>query len=279
MAERKFKEVSEAYKALQNVAPINLNENPTPPPPPRSSQTPKRKKETPPSHKPEDKKADPPPIQDVFGDIWGNLFKGGDKKEKTRFKGNDLKYHLSINSEEAEKGTEKIIHFVRKRGLREDTAKLSVKIPAGVKEGQKLKLSGEGDAAIGTDPGDLYVILVVEENIPSIYSIDGNNLHLDLPISFVEACLGGEVIVPTLTGKTALTIPLGTSSHQKMKLKGKGIKDRKTGKTGDLYVHIQVDVPKEISPSQRQKLESLKIDETLYKMKTQFEEKIKKGSK
>ena len=82
-----------------------------------------------------------------------------------------------------------------------------------------------------------------------------------------------------LTGKTALTIPLGTSSHQKMKLKGKGIKDRKTGKTGDLYVHIQVDVPKEISPSQRQKLESLKIDETLYKMKTQFEEKIKKGSK
>lgn len=296
VAEKKFKEVTEAYQYLiKNPA---IKEAP-PAPPPRSAgnsqgrtektQTQKKQKashnyrknsQTQPgdgqssSDSAKDAKT---PFQDIFGEVFSDLFGSGKDKKESAGKGVDLRYHLDISGTEARDGAEKIIHFIRQRNDKEDTARLSVTIPKGVKDGQRLKLSGEGDLEVSDSiPGDLYVILNVKEPLLELFTKEGADLHIDLPITFVEACLGSVVTVPTLTGETLLTIPAGTASGKKLKLKGKGTWDSDKKSQGDLFVHIQIDVPKTISPSQRQKLESLKVDDELYSLRSQFYKDLEK---
>lgn len=208
--------------------------------------------------------AGPENFQDVFGDIFSDFFagqqgtKGGPgSRTRARARGADLRYTLTITFEEAAAGTEKLINFIRHRGGQEETARISVTVPAGVNSGQRLKLKGEGDSGPGTGGanGDLYVIVNVQDH--PLFKRFENDVHLELPISVTDAILGSTAEIPTLTGKASLRIPAGTPSGQVFRLKGKGFTSVNGPAAGDLLVKIVIDVPKDLTEDQKQALQKL----------------------
>lgn len=131
---------------------------------------------------------------------------------------------------------------------------ISVKIPAGVDTGSRLRLSGEGDfGSYGGPPGDLYVVILVEEH--SFFKRDGMDIYCEVPISFPKAVFGGDIEVPTLNGSAKLKIPAGTSSGKSFHLKGKGVPRLGSHQRGDQIVSIYIDVPKKLTPKQKELLE------------------------
>ena len=197
-------------------------------------------------------------FQDIFGDIFSDFFAGrggprpggATQKPNSRGRGADLRYTLNISFEEAAAGTDKTISFIRQRGGKEETAKLSITVPAGVKGGQRLKLRNEGDAPTGNGPlGDLYVIINIQDH-PLFKRVE-NDVHLDLPITYFDAVLGTTVDIPTLTGKASLRVPPGTPSGQIFRLKGKGFAAVGGPGAGDMLVRVIIDVPRELSDEQR----------------------------
>ncbi|MBX7229855.1 MAG: molecular chaperone DnaJ [Burkholderiaceae bacterium] len=139
---------------------------------------------------------------------------------------------------------------------------LEVKIPAGIDEGMRIRSSGNGEPGInGGPPGDLYVEIHVKEH--SVFQREGDDLHCEVPVSFTQAALGGEIEVPTIGGKASITIPEGTQSSKTFRLRGKGIKGVRSGYAGDLYCHIQIETPVKLTEHQRKLLKEL--DESLKK--------------
>jgi molecular chaperone DnaJ len=137
------------------------------------------------------------------------------------------------------------------RQLRKRT--VVVKIPAGVHDGQAVRVTGEGEAGEnGASPGDLHVYITVKEH--PIFSRHNNDLVCQVPISFTEAALGATVEVPTLKGTDTLAVPAGTQYGEVFKLKGKGLPDVRSYRTGDELVQIVIEVPKKLSEVQRQLL-------------------------
>ena len=138
-------------------------------------------------------------------------------------------------------------------GLKTTTNKISINIPAGVETGTKLRVSGEGDDGIrGAPSGDLYVTIKVLKH--DLFRREGQDLFYDLPISYVQACLGDSVDVPTIDGVASLNIPAGTQSGSTFKLRGEGIKSLNWSGKGNLYVKVQVVVPKKLSAKQKEVL-------------------------
>jgi molecular chaperone DnaJ len=137
------------------------------------------------------------------------------------------------------------------RQLRKRT--VVVKIPAGVHDGQAVRVTGEGEAGEnGATPGDLHVYITVKEH--SVFTRHNNDLVCQVPISFTEAALGATVEVPTLKGSEALDVPAGTQHGEVFKLKGKGLPDVRSYRHGDELVQIVIEVPKKLSEVQRQLL-------------------------
>jgi len=129
-----------------------------------------------------------------------------------------------------------------------------LKIPAGIKEGSRLRSSRNGEAGIrGGPPGDLYVVIHIKEH--KIFQRDGDNLYCEVPIPFSLAALGGELDVPTLEGKAHLKVPPGTQSGQILKLRSKGIANINERDRGDLLTRLIVEVPSRLNAEQRRKLE------------------------
>ena len=205
------------------------------------------------------------PFQDIFSDVFGDMFgaKGGPRSgagrthtHARRSKGADLRYSLNVSFEDSAIGCEKVISFVRNRNGKDETAKLSVSVPAGVKEGQRLKLAGEGDAGqMGGENGDLYVVVSVQPH--SLFERIENDVLLDLPISYTDAILGTNIEVPTLTGKAMIRIPPGSNSGQQFRLKGKGFPKVGGFGSGDMIVKLLVDVPTTLSSKSKELMEEL----------------------
>ena len=134
---------------------------------------------------------------------------------------------------------------------------LSVKIPPGVDTGDRIRLAGEGEAGFnGGPPGDLYVQIEVRDH--EIFVRDGRNLYCEVPISFVEAALGGELEVPTLDGRVKLKIPAETQTGKMFRLRGKGVTPVRGGGTGDLLCKVVVETPVKLDDTQKQLLEQFK---------------------
>jgi len=199
---------------------------------------------------------------DGLEDILSSFFGGGDPigsrrgpftKRRARRprvqKGIDLKMSLTISLMEAINGTQKtlLIHQTGKT--------LSVKIPAGIKDGGKIRLAGQGMPGPmgphGGNYGDLIITVHVMQD--EQFRRDGNNIHTSVTISFKQAILGCKVNVKTLTKTVALTVPPGTQPGTKMRLKGQGL--AVAGSQGDLYVEIKVEIPKTLTEEQRKMLE------------------------
>lgn len=133
---------------------------------------------------------------------------------------------------------------------------IEVKIPAGVDTGNRLRLSGKGEAGSnGGTNGDIYIEFSVKEH--SLFERDENDIYLALPITITEAVLGAKKDVPTLYGNVKLTIPAGSKTNDKHRLKGKGVEDVQTGRKGDMYIILDIYVPKKLSKEQKKLFEQL----------------------
>ena len=256
-------------------------------------------------------------FEEVFSDIFGDFFGTGRGRARSRSRrGDDLRYDLEVEFEEAARGTEKVVRFQRltlcegcngtrskggSTGARQcpncrgsgqvrtqqgffsisttcsqcrgegtiisepcpkcqgqgrirKQESLSVKIPAGVDNGSRLKLRGEGEAGYGGGtPGDLYVIIHVKEH--SLFARQENHIVIEVPISFPQAALGCEIEVPTLEGKVKLKVPSGTQSGKVLRLKGKGIVDLHGYGRGDQLIRVVVETPRSLTARQREILE------------------------
>lgn len=130
---------------------------------------------------------------------------------------------------------------------------LSVKIPAGVDEGDRIRLSGEGESGVNGGPsGDLYVVIHIRPH--EVFQRDGNDLHCEMPISFTKAALGGEIEIPTLDGYAKIKIPAGTQTGKVFRLRGKGVKGVRTQMQGDLLVHVSTETPVNLTARQKELL-------------------------
>jgi molecular chaperone DnaJ len=142
----------------------------------------------------------------------------------------------------------------RGSGRVEGMQSIRVKVPAGVEDGMRLRLSGEGEAGIaGGAPGDLFVVISVQKH--PLFDRDGPDLHCQVPISFAQAALGDEIEVPTLEAKVSLRIPEGTQTGKVLRLRGKGLPSIRSSARGDQLLHIFVEVPTRLSKRQRELLE------------------------
>ncbi|MDE2132799.1 MAG: molecular chaperone DnaJ, partial [Betaproteobacteria bacterium] len=133
---------------------------------------------------------------------------------------------------------------------------LAVKIPAGIDQGDRVRLSGEGEHGVaGGPPGDLYVVVQIRPH--PMFERDGADLHCEMPISFGVAALGGEIEIPTLEGHAKLKIPVETQTGQAFRLRGKGIKALRGSGYGDLICHVTVETPVKLTEAQKELLRQL----------------------
>ena len=169
-------------------------------------------------------------------------------------KGTDLVYELPVSLAEVFHGAEKMVSY-RRSGKVE---RVSVKVPAGIASGQKLRLSGKGDnaPAPGGQPGDLFIKVRVLDD--DRFKREGDNLETTVDVPFSKAALGGSVDVGAIDGKNlGVKVPKGAQNGSRMRLKGKGLPRFKGSGHGDLFVRINVTVPKKVSSKQKELLEQL----------------------
>ena len=150
-------------------------------------------------------------------------------------------------------------HTCRGSGVVRRTREVKVRIPAGVEDGQRIRVKGRGAPGQGmAPPGDLYVVVHVAPH--AVFGRSGRNLTLTVPVTFPEAALGTTITVPTLDGKVTLKVPAGTQSGRVLRVRGRGVpaaSGRNGGKPGDLLVKTEVQVPTALTEEQRAALESL----------------------
>ncbi len=168
-------------------------------------------------------------------------------------KGADLTSDLYITFNDASFGGEKRISLRKEGGATEE---VTVKIPAGISTGKKLRLSGKGASRVpGGTRGDIYFNIIVQDH--PIFTREGDDIYMDKEIKFSDAALGTSIEVPTLEGTKRIKIKPGTQSHSKIRLKGYGIPHLKRGGKGDQYVKIIVNVPKRLNNKQKRLLTEL----------------------
>ncbi len=197
---------------------------------------------------------------DIFSDFFRNIFGGmgghnqpsgrRQRSERPGINGKDLEVTANITLEDAYHGTT--------RTVRVGSRTLDVKIPAGAREGTRVRLGSQGEPGYaGGRQGDLYVNVHLMEH--PLFRTDGDDLHIDLKVPLYTAILGGRVQVPTLDGEVTLNIKPGTQSGQSVRLRGKGMpKLRLSGDYGDLYAHILVQVPTDLSDKEKALFDELR---------------------
>ncbi|MGE5404796.1 MAG: DnaJ C-terminal domain-containing protein [Candidatus Saccharibacteria bacterium] len=205
-----------------------------------------------------------------FSDFFQSLFGGGVRGSRSRSsrmtrdytaRGQDQEVEIGLTLEEAYQGGKKAIRLQRSdldtgSSPSSNIKEYNVSIPAGIAEGNRIRLAGQGSPDYGAgQPGDLY--LVVKYLPHTRFKIEGHDLLLELPVSPWEAALGAKVDVETMTGTVSLTIPPGIQSGQKLRLKGKGM-PAKPGGHGDMFVIIKIMVPKNLSTKETELFEELK---------------------
>jgi curved DNA-binding protein len=184
----------------------------------------------------------------IFEDLLGRMRTGRSGRARI---GREMEAHLTIPFLTAVRGGETTIEIQRGEGKHES---LVVKIPPGVDTGAKLRLKGRGEPGPkGAPAGDLTIHVTVEPH--PYFQRDGRNLQVEVPITVGEAILGAKIDVPTVDGLKSLTVPAGSSSGQKLRLKGQGIPASGGKPAGDLFVILKIVVPKNLDESNRRLIE------------------------
>jgi molecular chaperone DnaJ len=179
------------------------------------------------------------------------------------------------------RGTGKIIknpcQSCRGTGYRDIRKKMDVTIPAGIDNGQNIVIRGRGNEGMnGGGAGDLMITVMVKNH--PVFERKGFDIHCELPITFVEAALGAEIEVPTMTGTTKFEIPEGTQTGTRFTVKGEGVVSTRNGRKGDLIFEVTVEVPKNLSDKQKEALRAFAEEsgQKNYQKKQSFFKKFKK---
>ncbi|HEX8465724.1 MAG TPA: J domain-containing protein [Abditibacterium sp.] len=182
------------------------------------------------------------------GDLFGDLFSGfRGQKGRGGQRGGDVEQTVDVTFLESIKGTQRRVNLtIQSEGGRTETRDVTVKIPALISDGATIKVSGKGASSSSGGPnGDL--LLKVRVRPDPFWKRDGLTLRIEVPVSFSEAALGGQIPIPTPNGEVGLKIPAGTQSGATFRLSGRGLKNEKTGESGDVFVSVRVAVPKNLS--------------------------------
>lgn len=206
-----------------------------------------------------------------FGDLFENIF-GGKRREKDfednprsgfNFgrrrgpqKGDDVEHHVDITLGESINGTQRTLQLLSRDDNGAPHARnVTVKIPAGVREGASVRVAGKGTPGSGGAPhGDLFLKIHITPH--RFWKRENDDLHCEVPITFAEATLGAQISVPTISGDVQLKIPAGTQSNTTFRLSGRGVPKPKGG-AGDQYVKVKVAVPKNLGPREEELIKEL----------------------
>ena len=212
---------------------------------------------------------------DIFEEMFGGSGRGRGRRSG---RGRDVEAELELSIEEAHRGVRRTIQMEVAEtcptcggsGLKDGKTcetcggagqvlkpkRIEVNIPAGVRDGSTIRLAGQGGTGSnGSEPGDLYLHIRLRPH--PVFTVKGDDLEVELPITPWEAVLGARVAAPTIDGKVELTIPPGAKSGQRLRLRGQGLNKRKGGR-GDEYIRLKIVVPKDVSPEERRVYEELK---------------------
>lgn len=158
------------------------------------------------------------------------------------------------------------------KGKNRVTKDIEIKVPAGIDDGMTLRVEGKGESGInGGQPGDLYITFRVEKH--QIFTRDHDDIYITIPITFSQAALGDEITVPTVNESVKIKVPAGTQNGTKLRLRGKGVRNPKTGSYGDQYVLITVQTPTNLTAEQKELFE--KLSKTELKTKESIWQKFK----
>jgi len=207
-------------------------------------------------------------LEDLFGGRGiGSIFERFrthyDEERRTRRatappdRGEDVEHEVTLDFEQAIRGTTLEIQLSRPSEWGSSRAeKITVRIPPGVQPGQRVRVRGRGrPGPRGGPPGDLYIVCRIRPH--PYFKRLGSDIYIDVPISIAEACLGAKVEMPTIDGTTVVTIPPGTSSGTKLRLRGKGVMDPKTKQRGDQYAVVRIVPPPVLSERLKELLAEL----------------------
>ncbi len=183
-------------------------------------------------------------FSDFFSSMFGGGYSGGRSRQSARFKGSDYNAELNLNLTD--------VYKTHKRTLTVDGKNIRLTIPAGVKNGQSIKIKGHGGPGVnGGAKGDLYIKFNINNN--TNFRRNKNDLHLTVDLDLYKAILGGELIINTLGGKVKLKIKPETQNGTKVKLRGKGFPVyKKEGQFGDLYITYQIKIPTHLSAKEKE---------------------------
>jgi curved DNA-binding protein len=190
-------------------------------------------------------------FSDLFESVFGRERRGGSAGDFEGFsvRGTDHEAVLELSLEEAARGGKRRVSL-------EGAGTIEIDIPRGVRDGQRIRLPGEGGAGIGGGPsGDLFLRIRLRPH--PRFRVEGRDLFVDLPVSPWEAALGAEVPVGTLDGNARVKVPAGSSSGRRLRLRGQGLPDSSGGPGGDLYAVVTIHVPKKLNRRERQLFEQL----------------------
>lgn len=168
----------------------------------------------------------------------------GDRSDR----GKDVDHPVTLTFEQAARGT--TLPLTINRGS--STESIEIKVPAGVKDGSRVRIKGRGDTSHGA-PGDLFIVVSVTPH--AFYKRDGLDVVLEMPISLYESLLGTRLVVPTLDGEVTVTVPPGTNSGAKLRIKGRGVK--RSGEIGDQFCVVKIVVPKNLDEDEQAMIHQL----------------------
>jgi len=181
-------------------------------------------------------------LSDIFAQVFGGRADGpgrGGFRQEVHARGQDMRFHLEVDFLDAARGTRRTVTMPDGHGI-------EITIPPGLRDGQTLRLSGKGGAGMGQGgPGDALVTVSVRPH--PVFTRQGADIEMELPITFDEAVLGAKVEVPTVSGPVSATIPKGASSGRRLRLRGKGL-PQSGGKAGDQIVRLKIVLPNRIDP-------------------------------
>lgn len=191
-------------------------------------------------------------MDDIFGDMFGDFFNKGNKHPFMNEEDNDVESEITVSFTEAALGCEKLLKF---DGTRPDT--LSVKIPAGIGEGQSIRLKGKGKTGYSGQKGNLFLKIHIKND--THYTREGQDVYITQDVPYTTAILGGEAEFETLYGPVRCKVPAGSQAGSKLRLRNKGIVSmRDKNRYGDEYVILKISVPKQVSAQERELLQKLK---------------------
>ncbi|GGI26486.1 DnaJ C-terminal domain-containing protein [Pedobacter mendelii] len=181
---------------------------------------------------------------DDFSEFFESMYGAGNRGRQTKFRGQDLNAEVKLKLRD--------VYESRKQTLTVNGKQIRLTFPAGIENGQVIKIKDHGiPGANGGPNGDLYITFVVENN--TLFKRNGNNLYLDVDLDLYKAMLGGEILIETFTGKVKLKVAPGTHSDTKVKLKGKGFPIyKKDNQYGDLYINFNVKLPSDLSDREKE---------------------------